>query len=89
MKKERPIKIHLLGEFSIENKEFQFPNKVKKSTQLIILIAYLIMYRHTSLTKEALIEVLWPNGISENPEGALRNLIYRARKELELSLIHI
>lgn len=83
MKKERPIKIHLLGEFSIENKEFQFPNKVKKSTQLIILIAYLIMYRHTSLTKEALIEVLWPNGISENPEGALRNLIYRARKELE------
>ena len=57
MKKERPIKIHLLGEFSIENKEFQFPNKVKKSTQLIILIAYLIMYRHTSLTKEALIEV--------------------------------
>lgn len=83
MKKEKPIKVHLLGEFLIENKEFQFPNKVKKSTQLIILIAYLIMYRHTSLTKEALIEILWPNGISENPEGALRNLIYRARKELD------
>lgn len=76
------LSIHMLGEFSIENEYNRFPKDRKKSVQVIILIAYLITKRHTMVTKSTLIEVLWPKHDIDNPEGALRNLIYRARKEL-------
>ncbi|MEG2507087.1 MAG: hypothetical protein RSA93_05385, partial [Longicatena sp.] len=82
MKKKANLNIRLLGEFMIENEYNKFPKDRKKSTQVIILLAYLIVFRGTMITKNRLIEVLWPNDESDNPEGALRNLIYRARKEL-------
>lgn len=76
------INIHMLGEFSIDNEEHHFPQETKKSMQVILLIAYLIAHRYDVNTKAKLIEVLWPDDSSDHPEGALRNLIYRARKEL-------
>lgn len=83
MKKKKRLTIHMLGEFSIENESNRFPKDQKKSMQIIILIAYLIIHRHTTVSKTKLMEVLWSKNSIENPEGALRNLIYRARKELE------
>lgn len=83
MRKKNILKIHLLGEFYMENKNYRFPQETKKSTQLILLIAYLIMYRHTVVSKEKLIRILWKEDESDKPEGALRNLVYRARKELQ------
>ena len=53
MRKKNILKIHLLGEFYMENKNYRFPQETKKSTQLILLIAYLMMYRHTVVSKEA------------------------------------
>lgn len=82
MKNKQQLNINFLGEFSIENKNAHFPRDVKKSKQLIILIAYLCIHKKETVSKEMLIDILWPNGSSQNPEGALRNLIYRARKEL-------
>lgn len=82
MKKKSTLRIHLLGEFYIENSHNHFPQEIKKSKQLIVLIAYLIIFRHTVVTKNKLIEILWPNDESDNPEGALRNLVYRARREM-------
>lgn len=79
---QNEIKISLLGEFSIKNDISYFPQETKKSMQLIMLIAYLIAHRQDVVTKAQLIKVLWPNDDSNHPEGALRNLIYRARKEL-------
>ena len=83
MRKKNILKIHLLGEFYMENKNYRFPQETKKSTQLILLIAYLMMYRHTVVSKEKLIKILWKEDESDKPEGALRNLVYRARKELQ------
>ena len=83
MRKKNILKIHLLGEFYMENTYYRFPQETKKSTQLILLIAYLIMYRHTVVSKEKLIKILWKEDESDKPEGALRNLVYRARKELQ------
>lgn len=82
MKKDNLLTIHLLGEFMMENDCNHFPKERKKSVQVILLIAYLIAHRHTMVTKEELINMLWAQQDIENPEGALRNLIYRARKEL-------
>ena len=59
MRKKNILKIHMLGEFYMENKHYRFPQDTKKSVQLILLIAYLIAYRHTVVTKSKLIDILW------------------------------
>ena len=48
--------------------------------QVSLLMAYLIAYRGNEVSKGKLIQVLWPADESDNPEGALRNLVYRARE---------
>lgn len=69
MRKKNILKIHLLGEFYMENRNYRFPQETKKSTQLILLIAYLMMYRHTVVSKEKLIKILWKEDESDKPEG--------------------
>ena len=82
MKRKNVLTIHMLGEFTIENDVNRFPKDRKKSVQVMLLIAYLIAHRDSMVTKSTLIEILWPRHDIDNPEGALRNLVYRARKEL-------
>ena len=48
-----------------------------------MLIVYLILNRNANITNPQLIDFLWPDGNADKPEGALRNLIYRARKEMK------
>lgn len=82
MKSKIQLNINFFGEFSIKNESSYFPKEVKKSNQLIILIANLILFRDEAIPKTKLIDIMWPNNTSDNLEGALRNLIYRARKEM-------
>lgn len=82
MKRKNMLTIHMLGEFTIQNDVNRFPKDRKKSVQVILLIAYLIAHRNTMVTKSTLMEVLWAGNDIENPDGALRNLVYRARKEM-------
>lgn len=77
------LQIRMLGEFLIENENYMFPQTKKRNLQLGMLLAYLISNRSVDTTKGKLIEILWPDEESNNPEGALRNLIYRARGELK------
>lgn len=82
MKRKDIIEIHMLGEFTITYNNIKFPKDRKKSKQVMQLIAYLLCFRNGMIAKTELMEILWPNQELDNPEGALRNLIYRARKEL-------
>ena len=74
------LQIKMFGKFSMKNGNYAFPQEKKKSKQVGLLFAYLLarleMWRHS---KSKLIEVLWPEEDSGNPEGALRNLVYRGR----------
>ncbi len=83
MRKKNALKIQLLGEFRMVNKSFHFPQEKKKSMQLVLLIAYLITNQNKMCLKDDLMKLLWSEEESDNPEGALRNLVYRARKELQ------
>lgn len=83
MKYEDTLQIQMLGEFAIRNEFHKFPQETKKSMQVIMLIAYLIVNRASLTNKSRLMEVLWPGNSADNPEGALRNLVYRARLELK------
>ena len=73
----------LFGSFSISNDSYLYPKKgAKEASQLNLLIAYLLLAQERRVSKEELINVLWENDKSQNPVGALRNLVYRARLEL-------
>ena len=43
------------------------------------LLVYIIFHRKKALTVQELCEVLWQEGGSDNPAGALKNLVYRLR----------
>lgn len=74
--------IKMFGEFSITNDHHSLVATTASSMQIIVLLSYLISSRDTEVPKQKLMEILWPNEESNNPAGALRNLIYRARKEI-------
>ena len=80
--KDYELTINMFGEFSIVNESYSLVTSKTKSPQLNMLLSYLIANKDTDVTKDKLIDVLWPEGDSNNPSGALRNLVYRARNEL-------
>ncbi len=43
------------------------------------LMQYLMVYRHKTVARQQLIDAMWPDGASEQPDKALKNLVYRAR----------
>ncbi len=43
------------------------------------LLQYLMVNRDKVVSRQQLIEALWPDGASEQPEKALKNLVYRVR----------
>ncbi|WP_455684082.1 AfsR/SARP family transcriptional regulator [Thomasclavelia sp.] len=83
MEKKVTLKVKLLGGLKITNGKVEFPYEKKRSAQVDLLIVFLIINRNKSITNLQLIDYLWPNGNSDKPEGALRNLVYRARKEMK------
>lgn len=82
--KIEPVQIAMLGDFSItigENKIDENNVHSKKSWKLL---QYLIIFRNREISQSELIELLWPNGQSIQPASALKVVLYRLRKMLEL-----
>ena len=79
---ETTLYIKMLGEFSIKNGYNNFTHINNKSIQITRLLSYLIANKDTEVSKDKLIDVLWPEENAANPSGALRNLVYRARQIL-------
>lgn len=77
------IQIQLLGDLKLTANEICLDSTFSRTHQLRNLLGYLIAFRHKVISQDALIEVLWPDGNSENPVNALKNLIYRLRAALD------
>lgn len=82
MKSER-LHIQMFGEFHMENDYYQYVPRSGKGGQVTTLITYLLANKDVEVSKEKLVDILWPEEEISNPTGALRNLIYRARQELD------
>ena len=80
------VKIRTLGEFSLEDDECKYIVDLKKQSQVVILLQYIILNRHRIISTEELIDVIWQDQIIENPNNALKNLIYRLRNILSQRL---
>lgn len=77
------IRIDLLGKFQISDEIETIGSGYIKSDMLEKLLSFLIINRNRAMTAQELAENLWQEEETENPIGALKNLMYRLRKFLK------
>ena len=73
------IRIRLFGGFSVFVNNECMDQSINKSKKGMLLLQYLILKHESAVPNYRLIEVLWPNEESSNPENALKTLISRYR----------
>lgn len=78
----KKIKMQLFGSFQLTCDDGVVGEEKLHSNKLTRLLVYLLIHRQSTLTHHQLIEVFWEDD-SKNPEGALKNLMYRIRNELK------
>lgn len=83
MRRKPDLHIRFFNEFSISSPYYEYAPSAHNSTQLTLLISYLVANQDTKVPKDVLMAMLWPDVQDKVPVGALRNLVYRARKELQ------
>ena len=79
-----PIKICMLGEFTLQWNTQILRASDNRSKRIFGLLAFLICHRGQPISQYKLIEQLWPDSAEiTNPENTLRILLHRARNQLE------
>ncbi|MDO4324301.1 MAG: BTAD domain-containing putative transcriptional regulator [Lachnospiraceae bacterium] len=79
----KKIKMQLFGSFCLTSGTAVLGEEAICSNKITRMLAYLLIYRDCTLTHRQLIDVFWEDG-ARNPEGALRNLMYRIRNVLKI-----
>ncbi|MCL2817398.1 MAG: transcriptional regulator, partial [Clostridiales bacterium] len=74
-----PFSIQMLGGFAISRGGRLLSHSTGRTKQIWALIQFLLFHINTDVSQEKLIEVLWPKDDINNPQNALKNLVYRAR----------
>lgn len=83
LEKYPELNVRLFGKFQMSNADGVLNLETMRSEMLTRLLTYMLSHRDKNLTAQELIEVLWPEDESDNPAGALKNLMYRLRKLLK------
>lgn len=77
------IRVSTLGGFSLTMGEKYLGDDENRSRKVWSLLSYLIMNRRKELSIGDLFGAVWPEGIQDNPFGALKTLVFRIRKMLD------
>lgn len=77
------LNVCTFGKFQIVNEDGILTVDKIHSEMLTRLLAYMVYHRNKSLTVQELVEALWSEDESDNPAGALKNLMYRLRNLLK------
>lgn len=77
------IYVQLFEHFQMSEMEHMLDEKKVHSEMLVKLLTYLIVHRKKVSTIQELTDVFWDDDRSENPAGALKNLMYRLRTILK------
>jgi len=78
----KKVKMQLFGSLLLSCDSGNLGEEKLRSNKLTRLLAYLLIHRGSALTHHQLIEVFWEDA-GKNPEGALKNMMYRVRNELK------
>lgn len=79
----KKLKMQLFGSFCLRYGEAIMGEEQLRSNKLTRILVYILMNRNSILTHQKLIELFWEDD-SRNPEGALKNAMYRLRNELKV-----
>ena len=78
-----PLKVWMLGEFSITMGENRIDDGGNRSRKVWLLLAYMIYNRTRVIPQEELVELLWgTEESSTNPFNALKTMLHRVRSTL-------
>lgn len=77
------FEINLLGRFQMRKGSKVLDEESMRSSQLVKLLSFMILHRGNELSIQDMAEALWQEEESDNPAGALKNLIYRLRSILK------
>ncbi len=80
------LNVCLLGQFQIEKDGLLVTDETLRSDMLKKLLGYVLTHRDHPITAQELSEALWQEDETENPMGALKNLMYRLRTILKKTL---
>lgn len=78
------LKVQMLGTFSISLGDASVDDSSNRSRKIWLLLAYLAYNRNRAVSQEELIDLLWGSEEeNDNPVGALKTALWRARQMLE------
>ena len=78
----KKLKMQLFGEFSLTDGTVYLGEKELHSKKLMRLLAYFLINREISMTRQSVINTFWEDN-SRNPESALRNQVHEIRNALK------
>lgn len=73
------LQVKSLGKFMITDGEVTLNDDILRSDMLKKLLIYILTHREHPVTTQELAEALWQEDETDNPAGALKNLMYRLR----------
>ena len=76
-------KVSFLGQFQMVYHGIALTEDDIHSEMITKLLAYMLLHRKRAMTIRELADMLWGGGGSNNPVGALKNLMYRLRGVLK------
>jgi len=74
--------VTMLGDFSISNGKESICDHDNQSKKPWIILEYLIAFRKKNISNDELIDLIWSDDRSRNPQGALKTLVFRSRQLL-------
>lgn len=80
---QNTLNVRMLGGFSITLGDIRVDDGASRSRKVWSLLAYLICNRDRVVPQEELAAQLWGNEKSDNPGGAVKTTLWRARQILE------
>ena len=82
-RQDRRLKIATLGRFQVVREGRLLSGECRRASRVWELFKYLVTNRGRDIPSDTLIENLWEEDQPEDPERALRNLVYRLRQILD------
>lgn len=76
------LTVNTLGKFQVTDGDSVINDDNLRSPMLSKLFMYMLLYRDKTLTTEDIATAIWQGEETDNPTGALKNLMYRLRKSL-------
>ena len=80
--KQEILKVQMLGQFTLTYGDRQIGCNSNRSKLIWNILAYLLCHRGELVSSEELISIIWKQEKNDNPSGAVRTAIHRARAML-------